>query len=309
LNLQQLYYFRAVAEFEHYTLAAGRLMVSPSSLSHAISDLENELGTPLFEPKGRGIRLTEYGKLYLSYVTKALDMLEQGNAHLRSTVDPEKATIAICYISSLQPFLPHLISKFLAETGNKKINFQFYTGSPKMIEDGLDSGSYHIAFSSRQGHDRYDSHDLGPHELVALVPIHHPLAEQEHVSVAQLGREKLITYVQAVGNTRAQIDAMFENAGCSPEIVFESTLDTYIVSAVAANFGIALIPRPLTTPSYGVKVLSISDEAPPRNTWVLRRKSRFTAPAEQKFWEFIVQNDHLLQELLDMQREENNKQQ
>ena len=44
MNLQWLYYFDAIAELEHYTRAAEQLHVSQSNLSHAISELEEELG-------------------------------------------------------------------------------------------------------------------------------------------------------------------------------------------------------------------------------------------------------------------------
>ena len=51
MQLQWLYYFTAIAELEHYTKAAYRLHVSQSNLSHAMRDMENELGTKLFEPQ------------------------------------------------------------------------------------------------------------------------------------------------------------------------------------------------------------------------------------------------------------------
>ena len=307
MNLQQLHYFRTVAELEHYTKAAERLAVSPSSLSHSISDLEEELGVALFEPQGRNIRLTKQGKIYLSYVTKSLDMLEQGNAHMKSIVDPEACTVSIAYISSLQEFLSHLISAFLAETGNTKIKFQFYTGSPKLIENGLENGTYDIAFSSRPGPEKFSAHSLGRHELVAVVSSSHPLADRSSISVSDLAGEKLITYVKDVGNTRTQIDNLFQNAGIEPEIVLESTLDTYIISGVAANLGVALIPRPLSAPPYPIKVLSLTDKMPERYNWVLHRKVRFMPPAEKEFLDFIINNDQLLQDLLNNQRYPNKK--
>uniref|UniRef100_UPI001FABC6E7 helix-turn-helix domain-containing protein n=1 Tax=Clostridium symbiosum TaxID=1512 RepID=UPI001FABC6E7 len=58
MNLQWLYYFNTIAELEHYTRAAERLHVSQSNLSHAIKELEEELGAELFERKGRNIKLT-----------------------------------------------------------------------------------------------------------------------------------------------------------------------------------------------------------------------------------------------------------
>ena len=49
MNLNQLYYFATLAQVEHYTKAAEMLSITQPSLSHAISMLEQELGTTLFE--------------------------------------------------------------------------------------------------------------------------------------------------------------------------------------------------------------------------------------------------------------------
>ena len=48
MNLNHLYYFRALAKEEHYTRTADMLSITQPSLSHAISCLESELGVRLF---------------------------------------------------------------------------------------------------------------------------------------------------------------------------------------------------------------------------------------------------------------------
>ena len=75
MTLRQLYYFKAIAELEHYTRAAEKLYVSQSSLSHAIQELETELNVEFFVKKGRNVELTKYGNLFLPYVQKSIDTL------------------------------------------------------------------------------------------------------------------------------------------------------------------------------------------------------------------------------------------
>ena len=60
MNLSQLYYFRKLAEVKHYTHAAEELFISQPTLSNSISQLERELGIPLFEREGRKIKLTRW---------------------------------------------------------------------------------------------------------------------------------------------------------------------------------------------------------------------------------------------------------
>ncbi|MEE0473273.1 MAG: LysR family transcriptional regulator [Holdemanella biformis] len=78
MNLNHLYYFKILAETEHYTQAANMLNITQPSLSHAISQLEDELNCYLFEKQGRNIRLTRYGKIFYEYVKKGLSEIELG---------------------------------------------------------------------------------------------------------------------------------------------------------------------------------------------------------------------------------------
>ena len=55
MNLNHLQYFVKIAYLEHYTKAAKDLSITQPSLSHAISSLEEELGTKLFEKQGRNV--------------------------------------------------------------------------------------------------------------------------------------------------------------------------------------------------------------------------------------------------------------
>ncbi|MGI6075089.1 MAG: LysR family transcriptional regulator [Pyramidobacter sp.] len=66
MELNQLRYFAKVAELEHMTQASRELNISESALSRSIRQLEEELGTRLFERRGRNIVLTESGALLLS---------------------------------------------------------------------------------------------------------------------------------------------------------------------------------------------------------------------------------------------------
>src|SRR5580700_3809958 len=83
MELQQLKYFREVAAREHVTRAAEKLFVSQSAISRAVTQLEEELGVPLFYRQGRAVVLSRYGRLFLEHVNRALSILESGKRLLR----------------------------------------------------------------------------------------------------------------------------------------------------------------------------------------------------------------------------------
>lgn len=67
LNYHHLRYFQIVAREGHLTRAAGRLNVAQSALSSQIKQLEQRLGQPLFERRGRALHLTEAGRIALDH--------------------------------------------------------------------------------------------------------------------------------------------------------------------------------------------------------------------------------------------------
>lgn len=73
MSLQQLQYFVAVAEEQHITRAAERLHISQPPLSRQIQALEDELGQPLLERRGRGVVLTEFGRYFATQASALLD--------------------------------------------------------------------------------------------------------------------------------------------------------------------------------------------------------------------------------------------
>ena len=83
MNLNQLIYFASLAQLQHVTRASEKLNIAQPSLSKAIANLEQELGVDLFEKQGRNVVLTRQGKLYLDYVEKALESLEEGRSALQ----------------------------------------------------------------------------------------------------------------------------------------------------------------------------------------------------------------------------------
>ena len=134
MNLNHLSYFRVLAKLEHYTQAAEELSITQPSLSHAMSTLEKDLGTYLFEKQGRNIKLTKYGKIYFEYVDRALSELEKGEKKIRELANVSTGTIELGYIYTLGPsFIPHLIKDFTESDKNKDIKFLFGQGTTKTL--------------------------------------------------------------------------------------------------------------------------------------------------------------------------------
>lgn len=89
---------RLLRELSHRgTLAAvaGALGYSPSSVSHQLTQLEREVGVPLLEPVGRGVRLTAAAHTLVTHTEKVLAELERAEAAIAASRGTPSGTVRI----------------------------------------------------------------------------------------------------------------------------------------------------------------------------------------------------------------------
>ena len=72
MNWNQLEYVVVTAEEKNITRAAKRLFISQPSLSISLSQLEKELGSPVFERQNGGLKLTYTGTLFYEWAKTVL---------------------------------------------------------------------------------------------------------------------------------------------------------------------------------------------------------------------------------------------
>lgn len=289
MNLRQLYYFRTIAELEHYTQAAEKLYVSQSNLSHAIQELEEELNVKLFVRKGRNIKLTKYGELFLPYVQKTIETLESGISTLQEYINPNSGTVTMSGFPSLAQFVPDIIVRYLSETNRVGVRFQFSQDSFYTIQEQLLKGKVDLAFATKIDDPKVERFDLGTHPLVLLVPLGHRLARQESVDLRELDQENFINFDKG-SQLHYQNKDVFKQLGIAPNIVVETPQDVIMYGLVAANHGVAITPCPLGGVPYNIKALPIANDIPKRSLYLMWNKDRYIPPAAEYFRDFIIRS-------------------
>src|SRR5882757_8487268 len=97
MDLRFLRYFVTVAEELNFTRAARVLHITQPSLSVQVRKLESEVGAELLTRDGRGIRLTQAGRLFLTHARKILAEAERAVALARRTAKGEIGELSIGY--------------------------------------------------------------------------------------------------------------------------------------------------------------------------------------------------------------------
>ena len=194
MNLQQLYYFRKLAEVQHYTEAAKALYITQPSLSDSIASLEHELSVSLFQKKGRGVQLTKYGQEFYEYVNQALGILEHGIAAVREKSDSVTGTIDIgCIPTLLGDFLPNALDLYHEKC--PQVSFNIFHEKSIPVAEGVSAGTYDIGLCSMvENKDDLVFVPITYQELVVIVRNDHPLAVHDSIELTALKGYMLFTY-------------------------------------------------------------------------------------------------------------------
>ena len=298
MNLRQLYYFKAIAELEHYTRAAERLYVSQSSLSHAIQELEDELNVEFFVKRGRNVELTKYGQLFLPYVQKTLETLETGIATPYDYINPNTGTVVMAGFPSLAQFAPDIIVRYVSETNRVDVRLQFnQEATYAQLREQLLGGRVDLIFATEVDDSRVASSYIGDHQLVLLVPLGHRLARYEEADLRELDGEDFISF-DTNCQLRGVTDQIFKNLSIHPNITMETAQDLIIYGLVAANHGVSIIPYPLGGAPYNTKVVRIANNIPPRRLYLMWNTEQYLPPAAEYFRDFVIRSGEVFTQFL-----------
>ena len=297
MNLRQLYYFRTIAELEHYTRAAEKLFVSQSNLSHAIQELEEELNVKLFVRKGRNIKLTKYGELFLPYVQKSIEDLEAGISTIKDYINPNSGTVSMVGFPSLTNFVTDLIVQYLSETNRVNVKFHYSQESFFNIQSQLLAGKADLALGTKVDNPNVECVRLGEHQLALLVPTNHRLAQMERIDLRELDGENFISFDER-SQLHHQCKEIFQRLGIHPNVVMETPQDVIIYGLVAAGRGVAITPYPLGGTPYNIKVLPISNDVEKRELYLMWNKNRYIPPAAEYFRDFIIRSGRVFDQFL-----------
>ncbi|HAX72526.1 MAG TPA: LysR family transcriptional regulator [Firmicutes bacterium] len=292
MNLNQLYYFRTVAHLQHFRQAAQELNISQPSLSYAISSLEDELGTYLFEKQGRNVVLTKYGKLYLEYVEQALDTLELGEKKLRQVTSSSKGHIDLGYIAPLATtYIPRKVREFLQIDYNHGITFSFRQGISNDLISGLKTSKYDLVFCSYVENEPDISFELLiEDEMIVVVPFDHPLAQKDVIELNEIAPYPLVVYGRetALGKTTQQL---FDLTKLKPNIICEAEGENSIYGLVAEGFGVGLAAMSHEIHQYELKHIKVNHPECRRRIYLAHKKNVYLAPAVKKFIQYIHNTD------------------
>ena len=195
MNLSHLTYFKKLAEVKHYTKAAAELYIAQPTLSVAISSLEKELGTPLFERKNNQILLTPCGKQFYHYVCIALQNIEKGITAVHEYAGMINGQINLGTLYAMQGKYWSEAIRAFHEEYSTPIQINITQGFTPTLTRDLKADKLDVVFAGQTEPDPdLISVPCWAQELAVAVNKAHPLASKKEISLDELEGYHILTY-------------------------------------------------------------------------------------------------------------------
>ncbi len=221
MELRHLHYFLKIAETSSFTQAAAALRVTQPTLSHQIKQLEQEIGTPLFDRVGRSVQITEAGRILRNHAQRALHELEAGLASVTELDGLMHGQLRLGVFRSFgNSLLPAVLAEF--HQAHPRVRVSIQQMSLADMEHGLVNGDLDLAITTYLPATSgwMVSEELFTEPLVLAVGEQHELNGRGPIRLEQLAGVSLI--LRPAGTpSRQLVERCFSARGITPSIVME----------------------------------------------------------------------------------------
>ena len=240
MELSQIQSFVEAERKGSFRKAAKSLFVSQSAVSNRIRLLENELGAELFHRFRNGVILTEAGRVFLPYATRALYVLNEAKQVVPTNRDSGRNLITIASTRVLGTYtLPLILHQLKNE--NPDIRAHINIVRSREVLDLVLNKHVQIGLSRGLVHPDVDTRRLFDEDLVLITHPSHRFVIDGNVDINDVAKEPLILY-SAESSYFLLIEEVCSQAGITPNIEIRVDSVDSIKSMVAMGLGISFVP-------------------------------------------------------------------
>ena len=218
MTLEQLRIFVAVAERQHVTRAAKALNLTQSAASAAVAALESRHGTRLFHRVGRGIELTEGGRLFLGEAKAVLARAEAAELALAELGGLKRGTLVVQASQTVADYwLPRHLVAF--RRAFPEIDIRLAIGNTAEVARAIREGAAELGFVEGAVDDpALSSTRVARDQLELVVGPDHEWAKIKRIDPGDLTRTEWVMREPGSG-TRSAFEAALERFGLAVRLL------------------------------------------------------------------------------------------
>jgi LysR family transcriptional regulator, hydrogen peroxide-inducible genes activator len=299
LTLKQLRYFEALARHSHFGKAADACAISQPALSMQIKELEQSLGTGLFERGARQVRLSNFGEEFALRVRVILCAVDELGDLVRASQDRLIGRLRIGVIPTIAPYLlPAIIGNLARSNAGLDIHVR-ETVTPKLIQE-LEEGRLDTAIVALP----VSEPSLTEVALFAenFVLVRPGEDEGKPVPSRETLREMRLLLLEEGHCFRDQALSFCNLHSAQPRELLDASSLSTLVQMVSAGIGVTLIPEmavAVETRSASVSVARFKSPRPSRTIGMIWRK---TSPLAKQ----LLQISEVVRQSADVVRKRHN---
>jgi molybdate transport repressor ModE-like protein len=254
IDLRRLHVLRAIAHHGTVSGAAKALHMSTSAASQQIRLLSKDLGVPLLEPVGRGVRLSSAAQILIAHIDAIEAMWRLAEAELQATEGEPSGLLRLCgFPTAIATLLAPLVDT--ARDRHPKLELRLREAEASESFDLLFAGEADLALVEATPDNpppediRFDAQTVFNDPFDLVVPADHWVAATDKADLRDLEREPWILGVPGSIHRRHVLTAC-SNAGFRPTVTGEAREWPVIAVMVHHRMGVALIPRLVDLPHH-----------------------------------------------------------
>jgi DNA-binding transcriptional LysR family regulator len=220
-HLRILDYVDEVARAGSIRKAADRLNVTASAVNRRIADLEDELGTQLFERRPRGVRLTAAGEIFVRYLRDQNGQVERMKSQIEDLKGLRRGTVRIACSQALAlDFLPRQIAEF--RKTHPMVSFDVQVADHEWAMAALAAYEVDLVIVFRPPYlTSFQPLMTLEQQLVVVMPRGHPLASRRVVRLSDCAAYPVALPSRSIGG-RQLLDEVSARTGLTFNIAAES---------------------------------------------------------------------------------------
>jgi DNA-binding transcriptional LysR family regulator len=242
MELRHLRYFVAVAEEENFHRGAEKLHIAQSPLSRQMQQLKEEIGVDLFEPSGRGVKLTLAGRVFLERAKTILSSVDAAVGETREAMNGGIGTIAIGFGpgATYAGMLSTIVAKLRKR--QPRVSVKLLPMSSTEQWDALRLGEIAFAYGNYVPDDSsLRSVVLARTRIGIMLPRDHSLATKPKLKVLDLATESILMAPRRLhprlhDDIIAAVRAHGVVLNLAPEIPDREALWTLVASGLGLTF-------------------------------------------------------------------------
>ncbi|QSX32412.1 HTH-type transcriptional regulator CysB [Shewanella avicenniae] len=259
MKLQQLRYIAEVVNHNlNVSTTAENLYTSQPGISKQVRMLEDELGIQIFGRSGKHLtHVTPAGQQVIRIANDILGKVESIKKVAEEYTKPDQGDLNIATTDTQARYaLPHIIKQFIQRY--PKVNLHMHQGSPAQISEAAARGDADFAIATEAMHLYSDLIMLPCYHWNRSVVVQkdHPLASRSHISIEELARFPLVTYVFGFDKA-SEIEKGFKRAGVEPRVVFSATSADVLKTYVRLGLGVGIIASMAVNPQIDTDLVAI----------------------------------------------------